>query len=147
MEIMSKQDTAWEDTISRLAVRQSYDMSDEKRVFLVDVNDASSPIESDGEHRWATVCDVHAGLVYHSTLDNARGALFFPEQWCPSCQELAEARVLKCACCDDRDALVYFSDSSLARRKYYCETCAKAISGYKYAHATASALARGHGED
>jgi protein-arginine kinase activator protein McsA len=62
-------------------------------------------------------------------------------------QELAEAHVLKCANCDDRDALVYFSDSSLKRRKYYCVPCAKTLSGYRYAYATASSLARGHGED
>jgi len=92
MEISTASDTGWEDTISRKAVRKFHDHSATKRVFLVDVHADDSPIEDDGEHRWATVCDVHGGLVYHSTLDDARGWLFFPEEWCPYCQELAAAR-------------------------------------------------------
>lgn len=60
---------------------------------------------------------------------------------------LAEAHVLKCANCDNQDALVYHSDTSLKRRKYYCVPCAKTLSGYRYAYATDSSLARGHGED
>ena len=82
-------DTGWADTITRKAVRKFHNQTPNKRVFLADVDAIDSPIESDGEHRWVTVCDVHGGLVYHDTLDAARNILFFPELWCPVCQENA----------------------------------------------------------
>jgi len=35
---------------------------------------------------WVTVCEDHAGLVYHDTRSNAEGWLSHPEEWCPVCQ-------------------------------------------------------------
>ena len=44
-------------------------------------------IETDPDHRWSTVCEVHGGVVCHATRRNAELSLSHPEEWCPDCQD------------------------------------------------------------
>ena len=43
-------------------------------------------IESDPDLPWATVCEPHAGVVCHRTLELARRFAPVPLDWCPTCQ-------------------------------------------------------------
>jgi len=62
-------------------------------VVLVDADAEPYWLGNDGG-RWVTVCDTHARLANHATLDLARGWMSQPSSWCDACLEIAEATEL-----------------------------------------------------
>jgi len=44
------------------------------------------------ELKYWTICQDHGGLVGHTTRKDAVGWAASPEDWCPTCQELRDAK-------------------------------------------------------
>lgn len=70
-------------------VKEGRARSTKTRVYL---QIAEGGPDYEGGVVWETVCEDHSGVVGHQTRAIATSYLSHPEDWCPGCQELEEAK-------------------------------------------------------